>query len=87
MNNLLSLLLRNLLIPQLSDDKNLKVDIHPICPFLIYFFLQPIGNYRLLNIIVSLAKIVKDSGTAKNLMKNMVIWQNAKIWHIDELSK
>jgi hypothetical protein len=41
----------------------------------------------LLNIIVPLAKIVKDSGTAKNLMKNMVIWQNAKIWHIDELSK
>jgi hypothetical protein len=34
----------------------------------------------LLNIIVSLAKIVKEFGTAKNLMKNMAIWQKAKIF-------
>ena len=27
-----------------SDNKNLKVDIHPICPFQLYF-IQPIGIY------------------------------------------
>jgi len=37
--------------------------------FLIYFFLQPIGIYcfKGLNIIVPLAKIVKDFGTAKEI--------------------
>jgi len=58
------------------------VDIHPICPFLLHFFLQPIGicGFKGLNIIVPFAKIVKEFGTAKNLMKNMAIWQKAKIF-------
>ena len=48
----------------ISNDKNLKVDIHPICPF--YYLSQPIGNHILFGstIIVSLsysfAKIRKD---------------------------
>ena len=42
-NSLLQFLITYLLIPQLSDYKNLKVDIHPICLFL--YFSQPIGIY------------------------------------------
>ena len=41
-NYLLLFLQYYLLIPQLSDDKNLKVDIHPICPYQLYHSL-PIG--------------------------------------------
>ena len=40
---LLQFLITFLSIPQLSENKNLKADVHPICPFLLHFFLQPIG--------------------------------------------
>ena len=40
-NYLLQFLIECCLIPQLLNNKNLKADIHPICPML--YFSQPIG--------------------------------------------
>ena len=36
-NYLLQLLMTNEILP-ISDNKNLKVEVHPICPFLLHFF-------------------------------------------------
>ena len=51
-NYLLQFLITFLSIPQLSEDKNPKVDVHPICPLIISYS-YPIGMLVLLHLQIN----------------------------------